>query len=234
MVNTFTYNGVKSSVYGLFISGEATYGMPARNVTVVSIPGKNGDLTYDNGSWQNIQIDYPCYINDKADKQLPKIYAWLSVSKGTYLKLADTYHPDHYRLGYFANAISPEMHFFNGRAFLTISFICKPQRFLTSGDSWITVTNGGTITNPTAYESKPIIRVVGKGDLSISDKTFRITSAGTEYIDLDSELMDAYEGTTNRNSYTSGEYITLHAGTNGVKFDSTITSVKVMPRWFEL
>ena len=46
----------------------------------------------------------------------------------------------------------------------TIEFNCKPQRFLNIGDTAQTIsTSGGTITNPTAFNAKPLITVYGSG-----------------------------------------------------------------------
>ena len=46
---TFTFDGVNSERFGLWISGAGTYDTPERDVALVSVPGRNGDLEFYNG-----------------------------------------------------------------------------------------------------------------------------------------------------------------------------------------
>ena len=42
------YGGVNSADYGIYITGEAVYNAPERDVEFVEVPGRNGALTLDN------------------------------------------------------------------------------------------------------------------------------------------------------------------------------------------
>ena len=46
-----------------------------------------------------------------------------------------------------------------------IVFECKPQRWLTSGESASAVANNGTLSNPTLFESSPLLAVKGYGGI---------------------------------------------------------------------
>jgi len=67
-----------------------------------------------------------------------------------------------------------------------------PQRWLKSGETAVSVASGGTITNPTLFESHPLLQVWGYGDIGINDDTVTIDDAvigdvllsnGANYID---------------------------------------------------
>ena len=46
--NYITYSGKSSADYGVWVSGGGTFDAPSRDVQTVSVPGRNGDLTFDN------------------------------------------------------------------------------------------------------------------------------------------------------------------------------------------
>ena len=44
----FSFNGHKSTEYGLYINGDAAYNAPERDTEDIEIPGRSGTLTVDN------------------------------------------------------------------------------------------------------------------------------------------------------------------------------------------
>ena len=48
------FDGQSSGTYGVYITGEAVYNAPARDVEMVTIPGRNGQLALDKGRFENI------------------------------------------------------------------------------------------------------------------------------------------------------------------------------------
>ena len=149
--------------------------------------------------------------------------------------LEDEYHPDIYRLAFFKGPLDFDVKF-DRFGECDIEFEAMPQRFLMSGEQAVTLTKTGTIANPTAFAAKPLLRVYGEGTLTISGVHLQI-SKGTEYIDIDCDLMDAFEGTNNRNSnitLTDGLFPVLMPGNNRITLGSGITKVVVTPRWWRL
>ena len=76
-------------------------------------------------------------------------------------------------------------------------FNCKPFMYSFAGQNKTTLTSSGTITNPESYDSQPYIKITGSGSvtLTINSKAYLINSISS-YIELDSELMSAYKGST--------------------------------------
>ena len=172
-INTFTFGGVTSSDFGIYVSGEGLFNAPKRSAEVVSIPGRNGAFIVDSGSFENIEVTYRVFNHEKdlADfrTKLADLRSALASQVG-YQRLTDTFHPNEYRMGAFLDGVEVNPIKYNTASEFEIKFNCKPQRFLTSGETAISVTSGDTITNPTLFESHPMLEVSGSGEINIGNK----------------------------------------------------------------
>lgn len=236
MRNYFVFDGNDSRDYGVYISGEGTYNAPAHVYNAIKVPGRNGDLLIDRGNYSNIALIYPAFIGTGFDANMTDLRNMLLSAKG-YCRLTDTYHPDEFRLAYFQGGIDVEARPQNDAGQFELEFMCKPQRFLLTGETETTITSStGSISNPTLFESRPLIRVTGYGALTIGSEV--ITIANTyQYVDIDSELQDCYHGTDNANAqvtFQSNNFPVFKPGTTNIAISNTITSLKIIPRWFIL
>lgn len=225
--NLFVFNGVASSDFGLIVSGYGTYAEPARDVTMLSVAGHDGDLTLDNGRFTNVDITYKALIYKDFDENFKNFTSFMYNQKG-YKRLEDNLHPNEYRLGVFKSAIKPNIKGDYVAGSFEVTFNCKPQRFLKSGEEIIDLTDGGGLYNETQFAAKPLIRAYAAGNLTVNGKTLTI-SAVDGYIDLDCEMLNAYKGTTNLNANVSGEFPTLVAGNNTIVYTGKL---EIKPRWF--
>lgn len=235
MRNYFTFGNIDSRDFGVYISGSGTYNAPVKAYSAISVPGRSGDLLIDEKRYENIEVTYPAFIYRDFKENLAKLRSALLAMDG-YARLEDTYHTDEFRLGYFQGGIEVDALPTNDAGKFNITFNCKPQRFLLSGEEAISLTNSRTITNPTLFASKPLIRVTGTGTVGISGNTITITS-GYTYVDIDSEIQDCYCGTQNANSlvtFSNRKFPELQPGSNGISLGTGVTSVQITPRWFRL
>lgn len=227
------FNGINLQTFGVLVSGEATYNAPSRAVTEQVVPGRNGTLLIDGGRFDNIEVTYPVFIPEMSN--LDRLRETLLPVAG-YVRLEDSYHPDEFRLASFADGINVSTSGrYNTEGQFDLSFNCKPQRFLKSGETVTTLTADGEIENPTPYPSKPLIRIYGTGTVGVGD--VNITFDGSsEYVDLDCDIMDAFFGATNKNTaitLTPNRFPTLN-GITGITVGSGITQVDITPRWFRI
>lgn len=235
-MSTLTFNGTDLAIYGVHISGEGTFNAPNRAVEEQIVPGRNGTLIIDSGRWENINVTYPAYITDNFAANMANLRSFLNSVRG-YARLVDSYHPEEFRLANFSEELTVETSGrYNAQGRFNLSFNCKPQRFLTLGETAITLTAIGSVTNPTRFEAKPVIRIYGEGTVGIGsvDVTF---DGSTEYVDLDCELQDAYYGPSNKNSSITldpNRFPTLPPGNTGIVLGSGITQVDITPRWFRI
>ena len=197
LLNHLTYDGVDSSDFGVFISGEGVFDAPARRGEMISIPGRNGSLFMDEGVFENIPGKYPAFIGTKDEAEFrEKLAAFRNaiLSRGNYKKLSDTYHPNEFRLAVYRSGLEVDPEEYNRSGKFELEFDCKPQRFLLSGETVFTFYENGSILNPTLFESSPLIRVTGNGTVAIGEngKYRFIVSNNTGTIWIDSEIMEAY------------------------------------------
>lgn len=233
--NYITYNGKSSADYGVWVSGGGTFDAPSRDVQTVSVPGRNGDLTFDNGRFTNIPVTYPAFISNRFQPRIDDFRAWLCSHVG-YQRLEDTYHPDEFRIGVYKSGLSVSPTARNLAGSFALTFDCKPQRYLKSGEQPMTFSASGVVRNPTNYAALPLIRCNGQsGTVTVNGKKVTITGC-TNHVMLDCDMMEAYEGTANRNGTTTlnnGVFPTLAPGNNAVSFTG-FTSVVITPRFFTI
>ena len=194
LLNHLTYDGVDSSSFGVFISGEGVFDAPARRGEMISIPGRNGSLFMDEGVFENIAGKYPAFIGTKDEVEFrEKLAAFRNaiLSRGNYKKLSDTYHPDEFRLAVYRSGLEVDPEEYNRSGKFELEFDCKPQRFLFSGEIPQIFTSNGIIINPTLFASYPLIKVTGNGTVAIGDYIFYVHNNNTTII-IDAELMDSY------------------------------------------
>ena len=180
MVNYIIFGGVKSSDYGIYISGEGVFDAPKRAVEAVHVPGRNGDIIIDQGRYENVTVKYPAFLY-KSDYAtfIDAIDAFRNAvaSKMGYTRLMDTFHPQEYRMATFVDGMDVSPVKYNSGAEFTLEFNCKPQRWLTSGEADIDVPAATSIYNPTLYDSNPLIKIGGYGVISIEDQQIEIENA---------------------------------------------------------
>lgn len=167
----FVYGAVDSHTYGVVISDTNAYDSAGRAVEMITIPGRNGAYAMDHKRYENIEVTYHCSIpaTDPADfiSAISDLRNALGALTG-YNRLTDDFNDNEYRMavlkgGVGVTNINPQAGTFD------VVFDCKPQRFLTSGETAQTVTSGDTITNLTLYDAKPLLHVTGYGAIDLRD-----------------------------------------------------------------
>ena len=235
--NWIIFDRYSSKDYGLYVDGRETFNAAERDFEKISIPGKSGDLTIDNGRYKNIDLRYRALVPSGFEKNV-EAYRNLLLSRVGYKRLEDTFHPEEYRMGRFSGIFTGETKKdFNIGSF-TILFDCMPQRFLKLGDEIITLTSSGQIINQNITVAKPIVRVYGTGTVTINGLPIQITAADV-YTDINCETENAYKNTsaTNCNGnivLQDGKFWTLVHGYNTITLGSGISKVEITPKWWIL
>lgn len=190
-VNSFphsiTFNGKNSLEFSLYVSGDKTFNSPEKDYTKVSVPGRSGDLVISNNRYKNINVVYNSIIIDDYSNNVEKIRDWL-LSPDGYCRLEDTYHPDEFRLACFSGPIDFDTLLLEAGS-TSLSFDCKPQRFLKSAENvydytYITdSTDTQKIYEPLTGDSAP---------LYISNHYYR-KEIVERYYDVDEEQIYYYD-----------------------------------------
>lgn len=236
------FNGINSDDLGVFVERYPARRVASRKRQTIEIPGRNGLLTMAEEAYDNVTQRYDVYLRapDGLDDALEAVLAWLE-TPGGYAELRDSYDTEHYRMAMFIGGDEVESCFNQfGRA--TLEFSCLPQRFTLAGQNQTTWTaNFKIINNDTSYQAKPLIRVHGAGDitLTVGGSTIAISGLTTQRdIYIDSETEDCYNGATNMGDMVtvSGGYPILRPGDNIIQRTGggSEASVAITPRWWVL
>lgn len=166
-----TFDGESSKDYGIYITGSAVFNAPARDVEMITIPGRNGTFALDHGRFENIEVTYPAGVfgDTEADfaQGISDFRNFLASRQG-YVELSDDYNPGEYRLAVYKSGLEVTPAQLKAGEF-EIVFDCKPQRWLTAGQDPVTVTTGDEINNPTLFDASPLLLVDGYGQITLGD-----------------------------------------------------------------
>ena len=231
MKHYLIYGERSISDFETYISGAGTFDAPERDISIVSIPGRNGDLTLDNGRYKNIKVIYPAFIARDFSNNVEALRNYL-LSLSGYNRLEDTYHPDEYRMARYSGGFESGSTKGMRAGSFELRFDCMPQRFLKDGEKSITLNSQGTIFNPTGMEARPLLYVTGRGTVTIGSVRMTI-GASPMYIDC--ELQEAYnaQGTSMNANLTlnDGVFPSFKEGETMITPSGSIT---ITPRWWRL
>ena len=235
--NWIIFDGKSLADFKLYCSGDKTFSAPQRNVDLITIPGRNGSLVRDKGTFANITVEYSCWIPSNFRGNVEALRNYL-LSKAGYKRLEDTYDPDTFRLAVFQGPLDVSAYYSSTFGSFTLQFQARPERFLKSGETVIALTAGSnTITNPTLFKSKPLIEVSGNEDanISVGDKVITLTDDVSQMF-IDVENLNAYgpNGTNLNNKIEvtdKNKWFELEPGENTV-YVNGFTYVNLTPRWW--
>lgn len=226
-------DGKSLKSFGIYVSGEKTFGAPEWDYEAITVPGRNGDLLISQNRLKNIAVEYPAFIRKNFAANAQAARAYLLGAGAKYRRIEDDYSPDSYRMGVFAGPIDFDMRFLNLSGETNLVFNCKPQRWIKTGAIPVIFTSTGTLVN-SWFPALPLIRVngAGAGKLYVGGYTVEIKNLD-DYLIVDSETQNAYKGTENKNGTISvQEFPVLQPGETSVSWDGQITSVEITPRWW--
>lgn len=112
----------------------------------------------------------------------------------------------------------------------TATFLCRGLKYLPNGLR--TYTNNNVLYNWGTYESEPLIKVYGSGNITVNINGNSFTVKNIEdHVVIDSEIKECYKDNTNMGRYMTGEYPVFSIGKNNITWSGNITKVEVIPRW---
>lgn len=227
----FTFNGETSKKYNTHITGQGVFNAPVRAVEMVNIPNRNGAFALDQGYFENVELTYKASIAADTATEFSQAVSdlrnWLCSKKG-YCRLEDEYNPNEYRMAVYKSGLEVEPFLITSGTF-DIVFDCKPQRFLTSGETAVSVANNGTITNPTLFDAKPQLQVKGYGTIGIGGSEIVVENVPVGLINVGNGIVRTgsgnitYSQTLHLSDVLTGDYI--YSNGKIVDYKLTITNV---------
>ena len=163
MTGTIIFNGTSSEDFGLIVEKLPPSVHASRRGDLISIPGRNGVIVREDGSFDTYQQEYQISFTQAAQNRDPyqtarDIAVWLLGASG-FCRLEDGFEPEHFRLARYSGEFNVDTVLMEyGKA--TLTFDVQPQRYLKSGETPLTFTGGSsaTIMNPTQFEARPLLK----------------------------------------------------------------------------
>ena len=240
-MTSFTYNGQSSADFGLHIQSKNVFSAPEYDAEFTSVPGRNGDIINSNRRFANIKVTYTVFLARKNTAALASalrdIKGWLYSEPDRYHEITDSYDAEYFRYGVISGSLDIEEQL-NKVGSFTVTFNCKPYKYSFAGQQRVAADSASlSVTNPTAFESRPYIKLYGSGAVTLNVSSGGSTTSWTissidEYIEIDSELMNCYKGTVLKNDTVTGDgFPTLQSGTSTISCVGDVTRIEVIPRW---
>lgn len=237
----FTYNGRSSADFGLHIEKKDVFSAPEYDAEFISIPGRSGDIINPNRRFSNIKVTYTVFLARKNAAALASVLrdikGWLYSEPDRYHEITDSYDAEYFRYGVISGNLDIEEQL-NKVGSFTVTFNCKPYKYSFAGQQMVSVDSTSiSVTNPTAFESRPYIKLYGSEAVTLnissgSSTTSWTISAINEYIEIDSELMNCYKGIVLKNDTVMGDgFPMLKPGTNTISCVGAVTRIEAIPRW---
>lgn len=175
-----TYNNRDLSLFGsVHVSGEGVLKKPAPEFEHISVPGRSGDVLIYNGRYSNIDITYRFGITRNFDNYYKNLISMLIGEPG-YHKLVDSKYPDVYRMAAIERIIEPQMSPQLSVGEFDVTFNCKPQLYLASGDEVATTWDSeiyttNSIYNPEPVDVYPLIKIITTNNNLDQTENFNVT-----------------------------------------------------------
>ena len=185
----FIFNGKKSSDFDVWASGLNIFHSPERRIERIQVPGRNGELLIEDGSFENTELLFKdCFIPRHFSENFTNLSNYLNRQKG-YQRLELSWLPDEYRLAAFHGDIEASMKNWDGMGKFDLTFNCKPQRFLKSGEEPIYIiplVNGVKTTQLVSFQQYgtviKLIKIPASG--SVTFKINYLDSATQEVVSV--------------------------------------------------
>ena len=232
MNNWFSWNGVRCTEKGLWVTELPPPTVPAERAAFTNIPGRAGSLATLEGEdvYDDLLLSATCIVSDPS--KVPEIAAWLNGS-GT---VTFANRQGGFYFAHIVNQISFEKILRgNPHRSFVVNFRCQPFWYHADVQP-ITVTTPGTfISNPGTIASEPVIKVTLSGDAEITIGGYLFSLTGvTGTVTIDTPRLECYQDYQSKNGCMSGDFPRI--GTIGayVNWSGAVSKIGIEPNWRSL
>ena len=229
----FVFDGFRSDTAGLLVERKNPLGLPARDMEKIHVPGRNGDVLIDHGSYQNALVSYDCAVRDAS--ALEGLRAALTSGSG-YRLLTDSY-CSWQRLALFASVLDIDELIMQRAYRFTLAFDCKPQRWDDRAQAMMGGSSVPVVRPATCARGDPRIEITGTGNVTLTMPQGSLplgTLTGSAVID--SEAMVAYRVGAGdiRTAIDLPFWPCLTAPSTTITATGSSINIKVFPRWWSI
>lgn len=246
----FSFDGVHSSTYGIYLAKSPFYLLPELNNYFETIPGREGLLDYGSDHQQR-EIVLSCMVLAVSEQDLKEksraIAAWLDPAKGLKRLIFDT-EPDKFYLARVTRGVQVEQIAKQGRFEVTFTapdpyaYALDDQIFTyTQTGNYVFKRDGTAISYPRVEIKGTNTKGSGTIRITLNDKSIGYTGdlSGSELLVIDSDLLTAYKEANGQrvsaiNDIDSVDFPVTKPGQNEVVITvqgvATVSEVKIYSR----
>ena len=224
----FIFNGKNSLDMGIIVTSMPDTYKPTRRVSTKEIPGRNGVLHVDDGTYENYNKVVECAIIERAN--IDDICAWLDGS-GTVIFSTEQDKVYHVRID---NQISvgKMLQYFQK---FQVTFDTFPFKYsVNAADDCVVLTKPKVLRNKGTVYSEPQIKIYGSGNITLTINGMSYGIAGlSDSVVIDSEMMEILDGSVTYTPPSLDQYLfpRFEVGNNDIKWSGNVQSIEINPRW---
>lgn len=225
------FNGKSNEELNINVAKRPSVPSPKRRYRETEVPGRDGMLYEDLGTYENIDIEiefsFISRVSEEFNSDYRKIKKWLNNVKDNKLKFSDD-------LGFFyfvekVEIDTPERIIKRAGKFI-VTFICEPWQYLKDGEESIKIESSIDNEYDITY---PVYDIIGEGLLILSVNGNETKINVGQRIKIDTKLGICYkaDGTFNNIAFR-GDYksLILKEGNNTFSYTNGF-EIYITPRW---
>lgn len=235
-VTSFTFNDLKSTDFNMYINAEYEITSSTSDYQIVEVPGRDGDLIIPNDRYKSFVQELPIIYLGKYKETMQKIDQARQIMLGDskWHDFLFSFDPGYiYRAAYLSSFPIKKT---ATDITQTLQFEMMPYKYLISGNNLIELHDGVQLKKEGTLNAKPLITVVGNGDISIAIGNSKLNLKGIDGgLIMDSEAQTCTDLTGTRTQFDKmyGNFIqVLGASKNkDVVITGDVQKVEMIPRW---
>lgn len=245
----YKFNGVESTSLGnSIIQIRPEIHVPKRKVTFIPVPGVSGDYIFDEHAYENTSMNLELISKIQDETVIPELKELIAYTfdTGTYVPLELYFDPDRI---YYAKTLNGPNFRMSGQwpnvVLYSMELSIRPFKDWATTYDTVVPSEGLTLINPSNYPAKPIFKLTGTGDmtLTVNDIDYNVQNV-VQRITLDSKLEEAYKlatpaavtpGLLNENhKMMSRDYPIFLPGENTISYSGGVVFLTIEGRWTTL
>ncbi|XZL26591.1 distal tail protein Dit [Clostridium perfringens] len=228
----FIFNNKKNTDLGIKVVKRPNIPIPERNIELKSLKGRDGSLTRDYKTYNDIKISVSLnFISGENDfiNKGAEIADWIYNINDNKLIFSDN-DKFYYKVKKIECKDIERSLKIIGKFIVT--FVCDPYKYYIDNNE-IEITNSTKINSPIlVVDSEPIISISGTENINliINDKRTVLENVDESLI-INSSILECYKGKESLNYKMSGEFPILKRGENIINIEGNIKNIKIKPNW---
>lgn len=224
-MNYFIFNNQNSKDFDIIIEKMPVITKAAKRVDQITIPGRNGKLNQDEGTYDTSIIQIQCALLEH--KRLDEIKAWLNGFGNLILS--------NYKDRFFKASIINQIDYTDiANAIDEFPLEIELDPFSYSLEQYKKIYTEGSehilnIPDATA-EMEPMIKVFGNGNITLMINNSSMLLNIDEYIELDCESLIAHKNYVPADDRVKGNFYKLYPGKNTINLLGNYTKLEILYR----